>query len=105
MPLTASGQMDKLPDGSGKVAFTRIMAGIEALILAGVLYLVNSVSDTKLALAQMQAASTATNTALAMVPTMNVRLVTVEEKVAANTAAIAENKATIREVEARQRLR
>lgn len=101
MPLTASGQA-VLAENKG---FVRVMAAIEGLVLAGVLYLVSSVRSQEVSMAELKASSAASQQAMAAVPALTIRIVEVEKDVAANRQRIEENTADIKELRARDRLR
>jgi hypothetical protein len=102
MPMTASGQAEKLDmTNAGRIAFTRVMAGIEALILAGVLYLVASVRSQEISMAEIKAASAAAQQSMSALPALTIRVVEAEKDIQANTQSILENKARIKELEDR----
>ena len=102
MPMTASGQAEKLDmNNAGRVAFTRVMAGIEALILAGVLYLVSSVRSQEISMAELKASNMTATQAMTALPGLTIRVVEAEKDIQANTQSIMENKTRIKELEDR----
>jgi hypothetical protein len=108
MPLTASGQaMKDNPVGgnSPPSGFVRVMAGIEMLILTGIIYISSSVRTQELTMAEIKAATAAYQTAIAQIPALHVRVVALEKDVDANAADIEENKDDIRALENRVRPR
>lgn len=94
MPLTASGQATD-PSRQG---FVRVMAAIEGLILAGVLYLVSSVRSQELSMAELKAAASASQQAMAAIPALTIRTVQNEKDIAENRRRIDENTRDIREL-------
>lgn len=104
MPLTASGQVEKLDPNGGRNSFVRIMAGIEALILAGVLYLVSSVRSQEVSMAELKASNAASQQAMAAVPAMTIRIVQTEKDVSELTRRVDDNSADIKELRNRNRL-
>lgn len=101
MPLTASNAFLKEGEGhSGRLAY-RVLAGMEALIVAGVIYLCASVSTTEKAMIKLQATAETNQANLAAIPALTIRVVEAEKDIQANTQAIQENKARISELERR----
>lgn len=101
MPLTASHALAAESQGHTPKLASRVLAGIESLILAGVVYLCASVSTTEKAMIKMQALAEANQMSLAIVPTLTIRMVEAEKDIQANTQSIIENKARIKELEDR----
>jgi len=99
MPLTASGQATGQNAG-----FVRVMAGIEALILAGVLYLVSSVRSQELSMAELKAATAASQASMAAIPGLTIRIVQNEKDIAENRRRIDENTEDIKELRNGKRL-
>lgn len=93
MPLTASGHVE------GSKGLVRILAGIEALILAAVMYVANGVQEQKLAMAEIKASLAISQQQMATVPQLNIRLTQAEKSIEENARAISENKADIRELQ------
>jgi hypothetical protein len=104
MPLTASTALEKESNGNGngnnKLA-SRVLAGMEALILAGVLYLCSSVSSTEKAMIRLQAAAESNQAALAAIPALAIRVTEAEKDIQVNSRDIQENKVRINELERR----
>lgn len=110
MPLTASGQAMRQDNQGGNgnspappTGFVRIMAGIEMLILTGVIYIASSLRAQELTMAEIKASTAAYQTAIAQIPALNVRIVQLEKDVDAHAEDIAENKADIRALEDKAR--
>jgi hypothetical protein len=108
MPLTASTALEKENgsngNGNNKLA-SRVLAGMEALIFAGVLYLCASVTTTEKTIIKMQAVAESNQVALATIPTLIVRLTEAEKDIQVNSRDIAENKGRIQELERRTTVR
>lgn len=100
MPLTASGQAEGIKSHS----FVRVMAVIEGLVLAGVLYLVSSVHSQELSMAEIKASSAASQQAMAAVPALAIRVAQAERDIAANANRIQENTEDIKELRNGKRL-
>lgn len=100
MPLTASGQAD----GNKPQAFVRIMAVIEGLVLAGVMYLVSSVHHQELSMAELKASSAASQQAMAAVPALTIRVAQAERDIAAIADRTSENTEDIKELRNSKRL-
>lgn len=101
MPLTASHAAAT----EGNTAFkTRVLAAMEGLILAGVLYLVSSVRTQELSMAKIEASTQASQQAMAALPALTIRVVEVEKDNAEQARQIQENKEDLKELRARARL-
>ncbi len=101
MPLTASNQSDK---GGGSSVARRVLAGIEALILAFVVYIASGVQEQKLSMAKMQATAEATNQVVSAVPALTIRVVEAEKDIAENRNRHEELREEVKELKDRQRL-
>lgn len=99
MPLTASNAMDR--DGFGSRVGYRVLAGMEALIFAGVLYLCASVSNTEKSMIRIQATAEANSLALSTIPALTIRVAEAEKDIKFNSDAITENKERIKDLERR----
>jgi len=93
MPLTASGHVE------GSKGLVRILASIEALILAAVMYVAGGVQEQKLAMAEIKASLAVSQQQMANVPQLTIRLTQAEQEIEQNANAIAENKEDIRELQ------
>jgi hypothetical protein len=102
MPLTASNAIAN--DVGRPTLLTRLLAGIEALILAGVLYLVSSVRNQELSMTELKASMSASQQAMAAVPALTIRVVEAEKDIAQNKTDIHEVKEDVKELRARARL-
>lgn len=92
MPLTASGQ-------DGNKGFTRIMAGIEALILASVMFIASGIQEQKLAMTEIKTSLATSQQLMAAVPDLTIRMAQAEKDLAEHDKAIDENKLDIRDLQ------
>lgn len=100
MPLTASGQAEtSKPQG-----FVRIMAVIEGLVLAGVLYLVSSVRSQEISMAELKASSAVSQQAMSAIPALTIRVVQTEKDVSELNRRVDTNTEDIKELRDRKRL-
>lgn len=103
MPLTASNQHYKESSGNNVLA-RRLLAGVEALILAFVVYIASGVQEQKLAMARMQATAEATNHVVSAVPALTIRVVEAEKDIQENKSNIEEVRQDVKDLKTRQRL-
>lgn len=101
MPLTASHAAATEGNGAFK---TRVLAAMEGLILAGVIYLVSSVRTQELSMAKIEASTQASQQAMAALPALTIRVVEIEKDNAEQSRQIQENKEDLKELRARARL-
>lgn len=95
MPLTASGQASSADKSQ---SFVRVMAAIEGLILAGVLYLVSSVRSQEVSMAELKAAAASYQQAVSAVPALAIEVAQAKRDIAANSNRISEAAEDIKEL-------
>ena len=82
----------------------RIMAGIEALILAGIIYLVNSDQQRKEDMIILKTTSTITAQAVANIPDLTIRMTKIESDMTEAKRRIALNEVGIENLKNKERL-
>lgn len=82
----------------------RVMAGIEALILAGIIYLVNSDQQRKEDMIILKTTSAITAQAVQNIPDLTIRMVKTESDVIEMKRRLSDNEAAVESLKNRDRL-